>query len=576
MNGRNASGAGVLLIGVDACLEKFKTFLAEMGFAGRISPDAATSHDFALGVLPKIIIVGTKVPPFDGAAMVEMLRSEKRLSTVPILLLSEERRRSAAADPGADETLPLSVEPLALYDAVLRWAARGASDSAAAPAASAASVRPAAPSAKGAAEPKTVGGRDGELRPGTILKLIYQLSQEPGDFVLAVKMQWAKLKIKIRGGKIVNVASSHIPTVSLGALLASEGRITPAEGEAAYVKAHNIGMRQGEMLVKLGVLDDAALSAAICRQKRLKLRYLLAHPKLEGEYAVRDADPAAKNVLPLDLPAAPFLFDMVVNELPLRNVTDTLAGLTDLQGRIEFADEASDALRKLKCPDEFLDAARFLQGKTLAEIRGESPTPDEERWLKFVYLMTALECVRFTPGERAPEPAAAPPPPPIPPVPRAAAPPPPFKPKAAPAAPKVKFVMPPEAAENLRIARELIYERRFAEAGAALRIASQMAPTSAEIAAVWAWSDFSSLVHYDERIVDPIQRRLEKAIQTDPTNEWAHLYLGKLLKAKKEEDAATSHFLAALSINPNNEETQREVKLAQIKERTRRGFGIHA
>ena len=579
MNGENASGAGVLFIGTDACLDKFKAFLAEMGFPGRISHDAATSRDFALGVLPKVIIVGTKVPPFDGAAMVEMLRSEKRLDPVPILLLSERSGSKADAAAGADETLPLSVEPLTLYDAVLRWTTHSATRGAAA------APRPAAPKPAGsrapaASAPKTPPLAEGELRPGAILKLIYQLSEERGDYVLAVKIQSAKLKVRIQAGKIVNVASNHVPVVSLRALLVSEGRITSAEGEAAYEKARDAGMRQGEMLVKLGYLDAAEMAEAIRRQKKLKLRYLIGRAAPRGEYSVHAADPSSKNVLPLDLPAPPFLFETVVNELPAHVATDGLAEMTDVQNRVEFTDRVADVLRRLECPPLFLLAPRLLQGKSIAEIRGQSPAADEEKWVKFLFLMAALDCVRFVVPATAAEALPPPPPPPpsSPPRPTVSAPPPPVhaaETTAAPRTPGPKFVMPPAAEEKLRRARELIHERRYSEAIAALGAAAQLAPNSAEIAALAAWAEFSSLTHYDDLIVGVIRRRLEKAIEVDPDCEWPHLYLGKILKDQKDEAGCLAHFLAALAINPHNEETQREVTLAQIKERTWRGYGVH-
>ncbi len=575
MNDAGGSAIQVLLIGADTLFEQYRSFLREMKVSARVCIDATMARDFAVGAAPEVIIVGSAVSPFDGEKMIELLRAERRLEQTPILLLTS---RSAPAG-AADECLRPSTTPLDLYEAVNRWMNR---TSAARPGASPMEKRPVPrPPAEPAAAASDAGEtQQGELKEWTVGSLLYQLSRADEEHILLVKMNQTKVKIKVGRGKVANIASNFVPAATLGALLVAEGILAPPESEAIWAKARKSNRRFGEMLTDLNLLSSADLKGAVRRQKIAKMRYFVCHPKPQGTYNVRLADSSADSGASLEVDVASFLIQTILKDMPLRMAIDFLARHEAAGNPLLFADRANEFWGQLELPASFPEYAKRLNGKTLGEMKIAIPPAEHPAWLRYAHLMVVLGCAWFVEKQafavppKAPAAEARPAPAPARPAP--ATPTAPLATFAPPDPPRhgVRPANPEAAAELVRIAREHLLDKRYGEAVSTLHQATRFAPRSGEISALWAWADFCSLSQYDASIVGPIKRRLEKAITVDENNEWAHLYMGKILKAEKDERGAMAHFLAAQNINPHNEEVEREITLQQIKQRTRKDLRI--
>lgn len=122
--GRDGTTAGqtrVLLIDdEDLLVAHVKRILERAGFAFHAAQTARAGFDLALSIQPDVILIDKVMPDMDGIQLLQMMRRNESLCTVPVIMLSgqaDERAQVAALDEGADDFV---VKPFSTKDLVAR------------------------------------------------------------------------------------------------------------------------------------------------------------------------------------------------------------------------------------------------------------------------------------------------------------------------------------------------------------------------------------------------------------------------------------------------------------------------
>jgi len=403
--------------------------------------------------------------------------------------------------------------------------------------------------------------QQGALKWGTLGQVLYRLSQDTGAFEIRIQWEKKKIELTLRDQMLIDITSSYIHAVSLGAILIREGKITPAENKVSVSRAVNAKMKHGQMLVKMGLLDKSELKEAIRRQKLAKLRYVLIHPRPQGTFeAIRRPAAGGGEELGLHLPIGPLLFHIFMEELPLSIPLDYLLNRRKSRAPLIFGPQAPKILKWLQSPPDCLEWAKRLSGKTLSDLKLVVLPEDYPMCLRLACLLTVLgdepakekEMIRSErPPRAAPEPIIAP-----------------LMPQRSRASSATSEKRSLKGV--LEKSRFLIQTKNYRRALSLLRRFEKTASDSAEFATLLACAEYGSLSQFDLSVVTSIKKRLEQALILDDQNELAHLFLGKIYKSLNQDKAASEHFNAALRLNPDNEETRREIKLFEIRQRTLR------
>lgn len=110
--------------------------------------------------------------------------------------------------------------------------------------------------------------------------------------------------------------------------------------------------------------------------------------------------------------------------------------------------------------------------------------------------------------------------------------------------------------------------KRFREATEAFRASVELYPDEGEHHALLGWAIFQANPH-DIRAAHEAQGHLKRGLQLNPKLERGYVFLGNIYKAMENRLAAEAMFEKTLTLNPDNVEAQRELRLLT----NRRGVG---
>lgn len=110
----------------------------------------------------------------------------------------------------------------------------------------------------------------GEVNGLGLARLLFTMLETRSSGTLYLGDGPSRRVIHFRDGQATRV-ESHIPSENFGRLLVEWGAATRVEIDWAQSLQLSEGIRQGEALVKIGVLDDARVSALLQRQYETKL-----------------------------------------------------------------------------------------------------------------------------------------------------------------------------------------------------------------------------------------------------------------------------------------------------------------
>jgi len=115
--------------------------------------------------------------------------------------------------------------------------------------------------------------------------------------------------------------------------------------------------------------------------------------------------------------------------------------------------------------------------------------------------------------------------------------------------------------------------RRYEEAAEAFGMASHLDPKEGEYLSHLGYALFLS--NPDNKVVQrEAMEHVANGIKRSPTREISHVYLGRIMKARGDEEAALKLFRRALRIKPDSHPALQEIRLLEMRKRKGKGKGI--
>jgi DNA-binding response OmpR family regulator len=130
------------------------------------------------------------------------------------------------------------------------------------------------------------------------------------------------------------------------------------------------------------------------------------------------------------------------------------------------------------------------------------------------------------------------------------------------------------ADKHFRSGEELLRQRRFTEAAASFRKASELIPDAGEYHAFLGWALFQSNPHHP-LLQQQAQEELKRGIDLSPRADRTHLFLGYFLNQVGKLTLAEHEFELAIQCNPDCAEALRELRLLNAR-RTQQGLAPEA
>ena len=561
----------ILLIGgLGESSAVIKKFLGEMGFTVKICDPTKEALEFAVDLQPDMIIMGSDLPVFSGIELTRMMKPVKPLSNIPFILVTY--RKPATVESGAtnpsgepDDYLTIPVTKMSLYSMICKWLG----DDAGKQEIPSDTLESSLPKENGNSDVmKGAECHKGSVTPFAAGRILYLLSKSKDTSNLRVAAVRKKMKIAISNGRIVEVQSNYIQEESLGRALVKRGVITEAENEKSFRRAEQMRVKHGDVLVQLGLLTRSELTSAIRQQKEYKAFSLFTPSWNLGTYEAREEPIAKAEEAPLNLSIGAFLRRSILEKKFSHNIA--LSHFLDQKENhltVAFSDSCDEVVKWLGLGAEHLTLLKIMPGKTIEELQ-EIPGMNHSMILRLAFLMAVTETLDFERGRKMESTPAKTPPAPV------------HKSRPEPAAAEKPAKVPGEEDSGefgmlLREGLSLFRAGNYRAALVPLQKACFLDDSSSAALTYCSWAEYSTVSKSNLAEIEKIKEALKRAVALDDSNDLAHLYLGKVLKAENQDNQAAYHFKAAFRLNPENEEAVREVKLLEIKQRTQRERGLY-
>ena len=397
-------------------MEKIGIFLEDFGYVAQTAP----SRHEALGKVrafdPGLVICRLTLADGDAFMFAEELRRFYQ-SHAPLLVMAsakeiEHYRRRPSEAKSVQHWIRWPVDNMELFNAVQEWLGREMSDGLETPVPSPktgtvappqrprpdaalkhATQRPAAPARRkaAAAESEIVGN----LKRTAVCRLLWRLASRRETGVLTFNHPPAKMVIHFQGGRIVNVDSNYIPDLSLGMLMAKNGKLSPRELAGARKRWEREGGLFGKTLLDLQLVEAEHLSLNLAEQKIKKVISLFDWQWRSGTFAFRrDAD-AVKPAEGFQMRVESLLFEGVRCCYDRARLMESLGKnnrmLTPYKlnvGELQKLAGAASGGALQNTIDALRTAQSITQAMTVCGI-------DETRFLQFVYVLFVMDALEF-------------------------------------------------------------------------------------------------------------------------------------------------------------------------------------
>jgi tetratricopeptide (TPR) repeat protein len=317
----------------------------------------------------------------------------------------------------------------------------------------------------------------------------------------------------------------------------------------------------------MNLLTNRELELYLSKQKNMKFLRLF-HGAWENsayEFAPQQVDKSLFSMKPVHLTSV--LKTGIMNIAEIDDLLKTFRRNKKLDVPISLTDQFDSIVRQFNLETRVRELAEWMNGKSINRIKNQV-VEEFEDCLRIGFLLIVSTGAEFVTtrvaakGKTASTPKA---------------------PKLKKAASKSPVQKRPEETDftgwnvdkyqnAIAGARTHFDKENFSEAESLIEEALALNPDSTEAMAMLAWSKFQLQGKTNLTAAYESKELLKKAISLDDSNDLAYLILGKIFKHEGKETLAHSHFLKAHSINPANEEAQREVKLMKIKRRKENQF----
>ncbi|MCC6215272.1 MAG: hypothetical protein IT376_10405 [Polyangiaceae bacterium] len=422
----------------------------------------------------------------------------------------------------------------------------------------------------------------------TFLPRLWTLHRYRRSGVLEVEAEGVKTFVYLREGTPV-FADQGVASVTLGRVLRAQGAVTDAQYQTILSEMARRGdsaapPRFGEVALALGILDEAALTAGLAEQVRLKVMHCAQWAKVGCRFhalphVLSEVPELPCALEPLTLEAVRRFYDperaeRLVEPLASRRLVPG-SPLDELEPRFSLKPRERTFLalldgRRLReaMADTTLERIHAFQVVTALGIAGvllelEEPAPE--------------------PTPPAPRAAAAPRPPavraPAARPPSAARPPAPFGPSApvaevavTPTTPNPSLPPPPpvrvsrvRAEERFARGKDALRKGHAKRAAEDLEAAAQQHPEAIEFALWAAWARY--LAQAEEPGAAERRGRLRElalqAVRQDKMLAIAHHVHGQLFLIEGDEDSARKAFRLACKLDPADKEAERRLLLLE-------------
>jgi len=243
------SSARILVIEDNARIgEKLIEILDRSGFIATLAANGRVGLDRFAEQRPDMVLVEHLVPGVEGGRAVDKLRAVD--DEVPIVVMATSpRAQTRLIQRGRDFIQGFLLKPFRVPDLLM-----------------------AVEQALSAREPPPLDGggpprREGTLPAAGLTPLLFELVREGAAGVLRMQRDGVKRALYLLNGLPV-FAESNLLTETFGRYLLQRGTIHKAQYRAVQQHMVDHGVRQGEALVALGILDDHELYALLRGQVR--------------------------------------------------------------------------------------------------------------------------------------------------------------------------------------------------------------------------------------------------------------------------------------------------------------------
>ncbi len=580
--------------------KKIDDFLSEMGYKITVCGNDDLALEFARDTSPKLIVINEKQTMRSGHDLVSDFKKDKAFAKIPIVMMATKKPRDA--DYTADSYIKLPPEPTKLYNAVTHWLENDNQ------------VRPQGEDENDWGEGKdskdksgaAKSGRRAVINPISLGKIFHYLLNKSASGRLRLRSDRKRMMISIQNGEIIDVKTNYIRLGSLGRYLIREGKITAVENDATRERAGNQGIKQGEILVQLGILTRAELEVAIRSQKSQKLLSLFTEHWEDGEYDFQEMPVENSDDIPLRLPIAEFLATAVFNHVSPKKAYHSFLRNNKVSVKIYPSGDFDDVAERLALRNNHLKLMEVIEGNSLRDLKldqnqrfndivlltfllaisqgiafGEKPVRQPKKKIeeKPKKEKSKKEKPKSRPQPETPKPETPKPetPKPEPKV---------EKPEPAPFEQTEKLDHPPapweldstvgeslsdEFYDTYEKGRVLFDDGDFYAAVPILEKALALNPQSSDALAMLAWVKYST---GGPGARDEAREMLKKSLLLDDLNDIAHLMIGQIYKDENSITQAAHHYKTAFRLNPANEDAKSEYDKLEIKLRTQRDRGF--
>jgi FixJ family two-component response regulator len=388
---------------------------ATVAFAVRQSPQVALVVMGQPAALDEFrLAVGFEVRP---QAFLEKPFTAKQLATQVDAALRALREAAQSKEEAREASARLGDEVGALAEALAQLARkRPSAENSAGSAAPAPAPDPSEPvisAAPGVALPEVDAGRPAEdrsiLKPMapadphdprgiygaiTMAELFYNCFRDLYSGRLLLKRGEVWKSVRLMSGRPVQ-AASNVLSENLGALLVAAGRITPEQSERSIALAREGAGRQGEILVRMGLLTREALRAAL--RDQVRTRIVACFQWTDAEYGL-GYEPGGAEVEDSEVNPLALIFEGVHTGAPIEPLVRHYDGA--LRRFVVTTPRFADYQALLRDRPQAAEIAALCDGnRVLAEVLGESSLTFTDT-LRVVRALEVMQCVAL--GEARP------------------------------------------------------------------------------------------------------------------------------------------------------------------------------
>ena len=417
----------LLIIHNQQISRRFSTFLSEMGYRVKTVDDPKMAIAMGKTFSPDLILCEANFPVLSGVTLASLFKNIHEFTQTPFILLanklnSDETLNRFVESSVADDMVPCPMDQVSLYGTITKWL-----ESDERPAGFEKFI--AAPSDTGRFRSsgerfeisKNIKENGKELMKATpsippidhqvkrreswnkgkvsctsISKLLYNLIQKKESGILMVRgKQW--MKIFVESGKLTDVTSNYIPEDSLGRFLIKQKKITPLENRVSLKRAKQQNLLQGQVLIRLRILDKKELNFYITHHKSTKFLRLFQNSWEKASFKFVPMAKASTSGAMKQVPLGKVLSMGIMKAAKPMDLYDYFVKTKNENTPIKISEDFHEVVENLAMDPRAIDTIKSFDSKSIQEIRNETEEDFPEK-LRLAFLMLNTEGADFNEG----------------------------------------------------------------------------------------------------------------------------------------------------------------------------------